>query len=196
MSAAAVLTHTGHAGPPATGVAVLALLALMGVSAVSFAVATAPVEAPAAAAAVAPRVLADAWLPSPRAVPATECTVAPTQRLTCAAGVAAALAGLIHLAVAPGHLSHGVSHAVFFAAAGLAQLVGAVLLVVRPSPRLLRLAVAGSGWLVALWALSRCAGVALVSAREPVGLPDLAATALEVAVAGVCLRAVGRRPSG
>lgn len=94
----------------------------------------------------------------------------------------------IHLAVTPEHFAEGTALGVFFLALSLAQLSYAALLARRPSPSLLLSGVAGNVAVVTLWAYSRLVAVPFgLGDREPVGLLDAAATALEVAAVVVAL---------
>lgn len=65
-----------------------------------------------------------------------------------------ALAGLVHLLVAPAHYDHAPVHGIFFAVAGIIQCAWAVVFWRRPSLALYRLGLAVSGGLVVLWLLT------------------------------------------
>jgi hypothetical protein len=98
---------------------------------------------------------------------------------------ASAVAGLIHLSVAGPHLREWWAFGAFFIGAGAAQLAWALLVSVRPSRRLLVLGLAGNAAVIALWALSRTAGLPLgpeAGTAEAATSIDLAATALELAI--------------
>ncbi|GEM_PF-1042680 len=70
------------------------------------------------------------------------------------AAVLAVLAGLLHLYIAPQHLSH-LGHGLFLALAGAAQVTWGVAFWRKPSAALLRLGVVLAGTLIALWAITR-----------------------------------------
>ncbi|MGH2654111.1 MAG: hypothetical protein ACRDHV_07150 [Actinomycetota bacterium] len=95
-----------------------------------------------------------------------------------ALGLAAA-AG-VHFAVAPSHLSGDRASAAFFILLGAAQLLAATLLTVRPSRSAALAAATAAALPVAVWAASRTVGIG-PAGREPVGLLDSLATALELA---------------
>ncbi len=65
-----------------------------------------------------------------------------------------ALAGLVHLIIAPAHYDHAPAHGIFFAIAGLIQCGWAVAFWRRPSLALYRAGLAVSGGLVVLWLLT------------------------------------------
>src|SRR6266545_3562935 len=97
-------------------------------------------------------------------------------------------AGVTHLRVTPGHWAEDRSYGAFFLAAGVVQLGGAAALAWRSRARGWRWTlVAANLALVAIWALTRTAGVPVgvnAGARETVGAADLLAVGLElVAVA-------------
>ena len=94
----------------------------------------------------------------------------------------------IHFAVAPEHLVAYLPYGLFFCLLGTAQLALAGGILLRPSPALL---LGGAGMtvlVVAVWLLSRTAGMPFgpfAGQPEPVGLPDLLATCMECAAAGL-----------
>jgi hypothetical protein len=65
-----------------------------------------------------------------------------------------ALAGLVHLLIAPAHYAHAPAHGIFFAVAGIGQFAWAVIFWRRPSLALYRVGLAVSGGLVVLWLLT------------------------------------------
>lgn len=69
-----------------------------------------------------------------------------------------ALAGLIHLVIAPAHYGHAPAHGIFFAVAGLVQCGWAIAFWRRPSPALYQLGLGLSGGLVVLWFLALILG--------------------------------------
>lgn len=100
------------------------------------------------------------------------------------AGLLAAAGGL-HLAALPSHLAESTAAGAFFAAAALGQLLGAVLVAVRPSRRTAVAIIAGNLSVLAIWALSRTTGLPIdgaIGAREPVSLLDGLAAAAEILV--------------
>jgi FtsP/CotA-like multicopper oxidase with cupredoxin domain len=108
-------------------------------------------------------------------------------------------AGAIHLAVMPEHLEEYLPFGLFFLVVAAAQIVAAPLLLVRPSRRLAVGVAVGSLALVALWLISRTAGLPV--GHEPwrpeeVGVPDVACVLLEGlgAVVALALAIRGRRP--
>jgi hypothetical protein len=103
-------------------------------------------------------------------------------------------AGLIHLVVVPEHWQESWLYGAFFVAATGAQLGLAVLLARRSSTWLLMTNIAVQLGLVALWAVTRTAGIPLgpeAGMVEAVGLLDslcVAAQLVSAAAAGVLLR--------
>jgi hypothetical protein len=112
--------------------------------------------------------------------------------LPTAALVGAALsagAGVIHAIVIPSHLTEAVLYGAFFAGLAVAQLGWAVLLVVRPKPWVLAAGIAGNLGVVALWAVTRTAGIPIGVAagqREAVGALDMTCGLLELGVVACC----------
>jgi hypothetical protein len=76
----------------------------------------------------------------------------------CAA-IASAGAGLIHFAVMPAHWLDWIPSGLFFAAIAVFQLMWAFLAWTRPRPLLLAFGIAANAVSVALWVVSRTAGV-------------------------------------
>lgn len=71
------------------------------------------------------------------------------------AAIALALAGLLHLVIAPTHWEHAPAHGLFFVISGLAEIAWAIAFIRRPG---LKLSIAGlvmAVGLVVLWAISR-----------------------------------------
>ena len=111
------------------------------------------------------------------------------------AGCSAA-AGAIHLAVTPGHWAVAPVYGAFFLAAGSAQLVWSLLLLVRSTPALLALNVVANAGLWLLWLDTRTRGVPLgpdAGLRERVGVVDLACAALEVLAVAAAVTALRRQ---
>ena len=119
----------------------------------------------------------------------------PTATLTREASSALAAAPLavislgaaaIHFAVIPEHLAEWWALGLFFAVLGWFQALWAVAFLVRPTTDLRRLAIAVNVATVALWAWSRIVGLPIgpdPRMPEPLGAPDLIASALELALA-------------
>lgn len=110
----------------------------------------------------------------------------PARRhIAAAAAVLVTGAGWIHLLAAENHRAH--AHvAAFFIAVSLLQLGWAALVLYDATRRLLMTGLIGNLGLVLLWVLSRTTGVMFVPRVqhvEPVGVPDAAASALELVAA-------------
>ena len=129
--------------------------------------------------------------PVPVAAAASRTTsTGPATALWPLALVASAAAAGVHAAMAPAHLREQTVLGLFFAAAALAQLAWTTLaLGTRPGRGLLVAGVVGNTACIALWALTRTAGLplGLLPAPEAVGAWDLAALVWELAVVGACL---------
>lgn len=111
-------------------------------------------------------------------------SLSSSARLRAAVALSAA-AGGIHLAVVQEHLREGWMVGLFFVVVGTGQVAWAARVAADPSRPLLVVGAVGSGGLVGLWVLSRTASLPLGAhpgAPEPVGLPDLLASAFEVGV--------------
>jgi hypothetical protein len=128
-------------------------------------------------------------LPGPAAVPVS--AASPVARLWHPLAVVSTVAAAgVHAAVGPEHWREGTLLGLFFAAAALTQVAGAALLALRPSARVVRVGVAGTAALLALWLVSRTTGVPLVpGGPEAVGGWDLACVLGEVVavVAGLAM---------
>ncbi|GAC1372388.1 MAG: hypothetical protein NVSMB32_16200 [Actinomycetota bacterium] len=115
------------------------------------------------------------------------------------AGVVSAsvASGLIHLAVVAEHFATYRLAAYFFIVLGVFQLAWAALLVARPTRGLYLVGAAVSLGTIAVWAVSRTAGLpfgAFAGVAERVGRPDVISTILEeVIVVGVVILAFGNR---
>ena len=113
-----------------------------------------------------------------------------------AAGLLAAAGGL-HLVALPMHLNSSTAAGAFFAVTAAAQLLGAVLVVTRPSARTIRAVVAGNIAVLVLWAISRTTGLPTggeLGVREPFGLLDGLAAAAEILVVVAGLAIMVRAP--
>ncbi|MDP3967877.1 MAG: hypothetical protein Q8Q02_06310 [Nocardioides sp.] len=120
-------------------------------------------------------------------VPATNLDdVVPARRhFVTAAVVLITGAGWIHLLSAEDHRSHSYV-AAFFVSTAVLQVSWAALVLYKVTRRLLLMALVGNLGLVLLWVISRTTGVVFVSGVrhvEPVGIPDAAASGLELMAA-------------
>ena len=103
----------------------------------------------------------------------------------------------IHLAVAPMHFQEYVPFGLFFVAASALQLAAAAAMLARPSRRLFLAAGAGTLGIVALYLLSRTAGVPVgprPDRPEMVGFADIACTTMELVSLPLFAVAAFRRP--
>lgn len=106
-----------------------------------------------------------------------------------------AVAGGLHLAALPGHLSESAVAGAFFAITAAAQLLGAVLVATRPSSRKYGAVVAGNVAVLTLWLLSRTTGLPIggeLGVSEPLGLLDGFAATAELLVVVAALTAMVR----
>lgn len=112
------------------------------------------------------------------------------------AALLSAGAGAAHLLVCPAHFSEDPLYGVFFAAAAAGQFLWAAVVVNRPGTAVLVAGIGANTAVVALWALTRTAGIPLGASagrREPVGTLDVTTALLELAVIACCARALRRR---
>lgn len=108
------------------------------------------------------------------------------------AGALTVAAGLVHAGAAGAHAEHA-SVVLLFAMTAAVQVGAGGLLLGRPSGRALLGAAGLNLAAAASWAVSRAAGLPLIAelaGREPVGVQDVTATALEVVAAALALVAV------
>lgn len=101
----------------------------------------------------------------------------------------------IHFAVAPAHLREYLPYGLLFVVVGLAQVLLAVLILVRPSAALLLGGAALSLGIVAVWLVSRTVGLPIAPVPwqpEPVGLPDFLSTLMEWIAAWLLIAADAR----
>ena len=112
--------------------------------------------------------------------------------LAVVAGVAAAG---VHAAVVPAHLRHSPDVVVFFVLCSAAQLAWSARVLRGTTPGLLLAGMLGNLAVLALWLVSRTAGVpGLPLSPEPFGPWDLACAAWELVVVAVCaVRLAGGR---
>ncbi|HET7676366.1 MAG TPA: hypothetical protein VFK38_00775 [Candidatus Limnocylindrales bacterium] len=118
--------------------------------------------------------------------------VAPARVLPWVAASLSLGAAVIHFSVVEAHLAEWLPFALFFITAGWAQALWAAAVLLRPGRRLYLAGAAGNAIIAATWLASRTTGLPIAPepwTPEPVGLPDLLATAFEVALLLVCLRA-------
>jgi hypothetical protein len=109
-------------------------------------------------------------------------------------------AAVIHFVVIPGHWEEYWGQGLFFIVAAIAQLLWAVWVVVAPSRLIYLAGAAGNAAIVALWIVTRTAGVPAgpgAGEREAVEFADTLATVFEVLLVGgtlVLARTVPARP--
>jgi hypothetical protein len=105
------------------------------------------------------------------------------------AAALACVAGTIHLAAAVDHFSEYLLYGVLFAIVAPLQLAWGTVVYRRPRERLLLAGAAGNLAVVVVWALSRTVGLPVGPGgawhAEPVGLPDVLATADELLLAAL-----------
>lgn len=110
----------------------------------------------------------------------------PRGMLLYAVAMLSALAALIHLWVMPEHFGEWWGYGAFFLVAASAQLLYAVLLVLRPNRTVLLLGIIGNSAIVLLWLLTRVVGIPLFEPEawevERVGVIDVCASASEAAI--------------
>src|SRR5260370_16028919 len=111
------------------------------------------------------------------------------------------LAGLIHLSLIREHFAEQFVYGLVFTALALFQLTLALLLAVRPGPRVYRVGIWGSGLIVLVYVMTRLIPLPGASVPEEVDALGIAATGFEIAA--VLLLAVAlpepataRRPHG
>jgi hypothetical protein len=101
------------------------------------------------------------------------------------AAAGSVIAAGVHVAVCPEHYGEGWLYGAFFTVTATAQLLWAALLMLRPDPRVVRAGLVATLALVALWAVTRTAGIPLGPERgevEEVGALDAVATTCEALV--------------
>ncbi|MFI6480593.1 hypothetical protein ACIBH1_21890 [Nonomuraea sp. NPDC050663] len=111
-----------------------------------------------------------------------------------ALAILSAGAGAVHFAVLADHFAMSVAHGAFFAAVGWAQLMWALAVLLRPGRALLLAGLAGNAAVAVVWALSRTIGLP-PGQSEPLGVPDVLATLLELAVISGCAYLADRAPA-
>jgi hypothetical protein len=114
-----------------------------------------------------------------------------SEGLHIAVALASAGAATIHFAVIAQHLEEYWLFGSFFISVAIAQVVWAMLVLVRPSPPVYLAGFVGNAVVAATWVISRTTGLPLgpqSGEPEPVGIADTVATAFEVLiVAGALL---------
>jgi hypothetical protein len=119
-------------------------------------------------------------------------TQSTQQRWLNAAAALSALAGLIHLAVAPNHFEEWIGYGLFFFLAATCQLLFAVGIVVfKPLTRqALWAGIMGNAAIIVLWAVTRTVGIPFFGPEagevEPIGVLDSISKVAELALI-VCL---------
>lgn len=88
-------------------------------------------------------------------------------RLDRSAAVLIALAGAIHLVIAPEHWDHAPAHGLFFAMVGVAELAWGLAVWLWPSITLYRIDLVVASGLVVLWMLTRSLSVPFGHESEP-----------------------------
>jgi hypothetical protein len=112
------------------------------------------------------------------------------------AAASAAAAGFVHFAIAPEHFAEWCGFGTFFVLCGEVQLGWALLVRRVPRSWVLAIGLAGSLFLVFLWAVSRTFGLPLgpdPGVPEAVGTPDVLAVAFELVTAASCALALRPR---
>ncbi|HLD93153.1 MAG TPA: hypothetical protein VI703_03015 [Anaerolineales bacterium] len=121
------------------------------------------------------------------------------------ASIAIAIAGYIHIYLAPQHYAHAPAHGIFFAVAGLAEIAWAVGFLRWPSRPFYYAGLAMAGGLVALWVVTRYlpapfghevgaidAGGIASKLGEMVGILALVALATQGRILGLAKQSFGR----
>ncbi|HSJ59289.1 MAG TPA: hypothetical protein VLC95_19040 [Anaerolineae bacterium] len=101
--------------------------------------------------------------------------------------VLSAAASLIHMLMTPVYFDQWLGYGAFFFSVSFAQLLYATALAVSPTTRFeLWAGIIGNGAIIVLWLVTRTLGIPLFGPEagqvQPVGLPDLLATAIELAL--------------
>jgi hypothetical protein len=114
--------------------------------------------------------------------------------MTRVASVAVAFAGVVHLILAPQHFEHAPAHGLFFAVAGVAEIVWALLFLRNPSDRMYYVGIVMAGALVVIWAATRIIPAPFHGHVEPIDLGGIVCKISELIgiVALVSLAAGGK----
>jgi hypothetical protein len=108
-------------------------------------------------------------------------TTANTRNLILLSAGMSLIAGLLHFWLAPLHWEHAPAHGIFFAIAGVAQVMWGALVWRRPTTRLLYAGALLSGWLIVLYALTRWLPAPFGHGPEAVDLVGVACKVCELA---------------
>lgn len=103
--------------------------------------------------------------------------------LISAAGACTVGASLIHFAAIGEHQSESALFAIFFVASGVAQMLAAAAMAIRPQSRVIAMVAALNLGIVAGWAISRTSGMPFGPnpwKAEAIGVPDVLCTGLEL----------------
>ena len=76
-------------------------------------------------------------------------------RMNRVASLAIAFAGVIHIVLAPEHYAHSAAHGIFFAAAGVAELMWAFAFLRWPGERTYYIGIGLAGALIVIWGATR-----------------------------------------
>lgn len=93
---------------------------------------------------------------------------------------AIALAGLIHLGLAPEHYAHAPAHGIFFVVAGIMEISWALAFWYRPTQVLYRIGLALVGGMVVLWAITRVLPAPFGHGPEAINVSGLACKGSEL----------------
>jgi hypothetical protein len=112
--------------------------------------------------------------------------------------VSSAAAAAVHATIGPEHFREQVVFGIFFALAATAQIAWSCAMVARPGRRLVAMAALGNAGVLALWLITRTAGLpfGLLPRPESIGPWDAACALWELVVVGACLQLLHHlRPS-
>jgi len=98
----------------------------------------------------------------------------------------AGMIGLIHILMTPIYFAQWLGYGTFFIVAGVLQVMYSMVLAVNPPSRwIFWLGIAGNGFTLALWAVTRTVGLPFFGPMAgevlPVGVPDAFSKLLEIA---------------
>ena len=119
----------------------------------------------------------------------------PASAVLPVAVISSTAAAGVHAAVCPAHFRESAVFGLFFAGSAVAQVLWSVAMVLRPSRRLVRGAVAGNASVLVLWAVTRTVGLpfGLLPRPEAIGPWDLSCGAWELVVVLTCATLLRRR---
>lgn len=115
---------------------------------------------------------------------------APHRALVAAAVMGSMGAAGVHAAVTRPHFAESMLLGAFFLAVSTAQAGWAVAVLRQPRRSAVRAGLVGNGAVIAMWLLTRT--VPLTGGVEPVGIPDLVATACELISVLACALSLAR----